>query len=140
MSRHEVPSLISQEMRITGDLVSDSEIQVDGTIDGNVKAQLVIVGETAQIRGTIEAEATRVGGTVTGQIYARKVEIMKTAKVVGDLVHETLSIEAGAFFTGSVKRIDDEAPELAAGEQQVSLVQDSVPNPLSGKIRRAVNK
>ena len=140
MSRHEVPSLISREMRITGDLVSDSEIQVDGTIDGNVKAQLVIVGETAHIRGTIEAEAARVSGTVTGQVHARKVEIMKTAKVVGDIVHETLSIEAGAFFTGNVKRIDDEAPQLAVGDQPVSLVQDSVPNPLSGKVKTAVNR
>ncbi len=140
MSRQEVPSLISREMRITGDVASDSEIQVDGTIDGNVKAQLVIVGETAHIRGTIEAETARVSGTVTGQVHARKVEIVKTAKVVGDIVHESLAIEAGAFVTGNLKRIDDETPQVAVGEQQVSLVKDSVPNPLSGKIRRAVNK
>ena len=140
MTRKGVPSLIRQEMRITGDLVSDSEIQVDGTIDGNVKAQLVTIGETAQIRGTIEAEVARVGGTVTGQVHARKVEIMKTAKVVGDIVHETLTIEAGAFVTGTLKRIDDQTPSLAIGEPQVSLVQDVVPNPLSGKVKTAVNK
>ncbi len=50
-TRQGVPSLISQDMRITGDLVSDGDVQVDGTIDGNVKTGMLTVGEKAQMRG-----------------------------------------------------------------------------------------
>ena len=139
-ARQAVPSLISQDMRITGDLVCDGDIQVDGTIDGNVKTSMLTVGEEAHIRGQIEADSVRVCGSVTGQIQARTVEIVKTAKVVADIIHETLSIEAGAFVTGNIKRADAKAQAPATAEKRVNLVQDSVPNPLSGRAKGAANK
>ncbi len=139
-TRQAVPSLISQDMRITGDLVCDGDIQVDGTIDGNVKTGMLTVGEEAQIRGEIEADSVRVCGSVTGQIQARTVEIVKTAKVVADIVHETLSIEAGAFITGNIKRADAKAPAPATAKKRVNLVQDAVPNPLGGGAKGAANK
>ena len=138
--RQAVPSLISQDMRITGDLVCDGDIQVDGTIDGNVKTGMLTVGEEAQIRGEIEADSVRVCGSVTGQIQARTVEIVKTAKVVADIIHETLSIEAGAFVTGNIKRADAKAQAPATAEKRVNLVQEAVPNPLSGRTKGAANK
>ncbi len=139
-TRQGVPSLISQDMRITGDLVSDGDVQVDGTIDGNVKTGMLTVGETAQIRGEIEADSVRVCGSVTGQILARSVEIVKTAKVVADIIHETLSIEAGAYVIGNIKRADAKAQAPAIAEKRVSLVQDAVPNPLSGRTKDAAKK
>ncbi len=137
-ARQGVPSLISQDMRITGDLVSDGDIQLDGTIDGNVKTGMLTVGEQAQIRGEIEADSVRICGSVTGQIQARTVEIVKTAKVVADIIHETLSIEAGASMTGNIKRADAKAPAIA--EKRVGLVPDAVPNPLSRKAKDAASK
>ncbi len=139
-TRQGVPSLISQDMRITGDLVSDGDIQVDGTIDGNVKTGMLTVGEKAQMHGEIEADSVRVCGSVTGQIQARSVEIVKTAKVVVDIIYETLSIEAGAYVTGNIKRADAKAKAPATAEKRVNLVQDAVPNPLSGKTKDAANK
>jgi cytoskeletal protein CcmA (bactofilin family) len=139
-ARQGVPSLISQDMRITGDLVSDGDIQVDGTIDGNVKTGMLTVGEGAQIRGEIEADSVRVCGSVTGQIQARSVEIVKTANVVADIIHETLSIEAGASVTGNFKRADAKAPAPAIVEKRVDLVPDAVPNPLSRKTKDAASK
>ncbi len=140
VARQGVPSLISQDMRITGDLVSDGDVQVDGTIDGNVKTDMLTVGEMAQMRGEIEADSVRVCGSVTGQIQARSVEIVKTAKVVADIIHETLSIEAGAFVTGNIKRADAKAQAPATAEKRVNLVPDTVPNPLSGRTKDAAKK
>jgi len=127
-------------MRITGDLVSDGDIQVDGTVDGNVKTGMLTVGEEAEIRGEIEADSVRVCGSVSGQIQARTVEIVKTAKVVADVIHESLSIEAGAFVTGNMKRLDAKSQPPAAAEKTVNLVQDAVPNPLSGKAKELLKK
>ena len=139
-TRQGVPSLISTDMRITGELVSDGDIQVDGTIDGNVKTGMLTVGEEAQIRGEIEADSVRICGSVTGQIQARTVEIVKTAKVVAEIIHETLSIEAGAFVTGNFKRADAKSQAPATAEKRVSLVQNAVPNPLSGRTKDAAKK
>ena len=77
---------------------------------------------------------------MTGQIQARSVEIVKTAKVVADIIHETLSIEAGASVTGNIKRADAKAPTPAIVEKRVDLVPDAVPNPLSRKAKDAASK
>ncbi len=135
-----VPSLISEDMRITGDVNSDGDIQVDGEIDGNVKTQMLTVGESAHIRGEIQADSVRICGSVTGKIDARLVEILKTAKVIADIVHEDLSIEVGAFVTGNLRRAEDQEAPPATGEQKMSLVQESVPNPLAAKVKDAANE
>jgi cytoskeletal protein CcmA (bactofilin family) len=100
------PSLLSTDLKISGDLVSQGEIQVDGQIDGDIHTDVLIVGETAQINGEITADSVRVHGYVTGQIKARSVSLAKSAHVLGDILHENLSIEQGAFLEGHCRRIE----------------------------------
>jgi cytoskeletal protein CcmA (bactofilin family) len=100
------PSLLSTDLKITGNLVSQGEIQVDGQIDGDIHTDVLIVGETAKINGEISADTVRVHGYVTGQIKARSVSLAKLAHVVGDILHESLSIEQGAFLEGHCRRIE----------------------------------
>jgi len=98
------PSIISADLRIVGDLSCDGEIHVDGTVDGDVRAHELLIGETANIKGEVVVESVRVHGRVTGLIKARTVHLAKTAHVVGDIMHEELSIETGAFLEGLCKR------------------------------------
>ncbi len=99
------PSIISADLKIVGDLSSDGEIQVDGTIDGDIRTKSLLVGETADITGEIVADSVHVHGAVNGQIKSRSVNLAKTAHVVGDVLHEDLSIETGAFLEGHCKRM-----------------------------------
>ncbi|MBI4183812.1 MAG: polymer-forming cytoskeletal protein [Proteobacteria bacterium] len=105
------PSIISADMRITGDLVSEGEIQVDGTVDGDIKCERLTIGENASVTGEVVAEDVTILGTVTGQIRARAVLLAKTSRVSGDVVHDTLAIESGAYIEGYCRR-------LSAGEGQ----------------------
>jgi cytoskeletal protein CcmA (bactofilin family) len=115
-------------------------VQVDGYIEGDVKTRLLTVGEDAHICGAIEAEVIRVRGAVTGPIHARNVVLTKTSKVTGDIVHESLTIEAGAHVEGNFRRFDSRPPLHVAGEDTVSLIQSTVPNPLVGRIKNAASK
>lgn len=103
--RSSPPSIISADLKIVGDLSSDGEIQVDGTIDGDIRTKSLLVGETANIKGEIVADSVHVHGSVNGQIKSRAVNLAKTAHVVGDVLHEDLSIETGAFLEGHCKRM-----------------------------------
>ncbi len=101
------PSIISKDLKIVGDLSCDGEIQIDGTIDGDIRTKSLLVGETADIKGEIVADTLNVHGSINGQIKARSVNLAKSAHVVGDILHEDLAIETGAFLEGHCKRMAD---------------------------------
>jgi len=108
-----VPSIISADLKIIGDLKCSGDIQIDGAVEGDIDSRLLIVGVGARIEGAIAAETVRVSGTVHGQIKAKTVAMDKTAKVVGDVVHENLTMEAGAFLEGGVRRIEKVDPSAS---------------------------
>ena len=95
------PSLLSSDLVVNGNLESSGDVQIDGSIDGDVKSGSLTISGTGVVRGTIEADEVTIAGTVTGQIRARHVVLLKGAKVIADLIQDKLSIEPGAFFEGS---------------------------------------
>lgn len=103
-----VPSIISIDLKITGDLYSEGEIQVDGHVTGDIHAKVLLVGKSAEINGEIFAETIRVHGSVNGQIKAKYVNLAKTARVVGDIHHENLSIQEGAFLEGLMVHMSEQ--------------------------------
>jgi len=100
------PSFISTDMRLVGDVASDGEVQIDGTVNGDIRTKTLLVGETASIKGEIVAETVRVHGEIVGQIKATNVTLAKTAHMVGDILHENLAIEEGAYLEGHCKRME----------------------------------
>ena len=100
------PSIVSANLRVTGDLESEGDIQIDGAVEGDVRSNSVTVGEHAVVSGAIVAGHVHVAGTVKGQINGKTVELTRTAKVTGDIVHESLAIEAGAFIQGLCRHAD----------------------------------
>ena len=97
-----VPSIITPDLKIIGNLRSDGEIQIDGTVKGDIKAHMLTVGEQGKIDGSTVVETVRIFGTVNGRVQAKTVHLDKSAKVAADITHETLTIEAGAYFEGKV--------------------------------------
>ena len=114
------PSLISADLKIVGDLSSNGEIQIDGTVDGDIRTKSLLVGETANIKGEIIADEVHVHGTINGQIKSRSVNLAKTAHMVGDILHEDLAIETGAFLEGHCKRMVEATKETAGTKDDVA--------------------
>jgi len=100
-------SIISNALRVTGNLDCAGDIEIKGSIDGDVKARNVRIDESGKVKGKVTAESAYVDGTVRGQIVARTVALAGSANVRGDIVHETLSIEAGAFLDGNCRRLTE---------------------------------
>lgn len=100
-----VPSILGSDLEITGDLISDGDIQIDGSVVGNIKTRALTLGANAKVEGTIAAKEARVGGSFDGKLEAEEVTLLKDAKVKGDIAHQNLSIEPGASFEGQVQRI-----------------------------------
>ncbi|MDX1484262.1 MAG: polymer-forming cytoskeletal protein [Alphaproteobacteria bacterium] len=113
-----VPSIISTNLRIVGDLVSEGDVQVDGVIEGDVHARSLTVSEGAAVRGEIKAESVCIRGAVEGQITADQVQLGRTAKVVGDVVHAVLAIESGAFIEGHCRHKPEKVEAVAVTDEE----------------------
>lgn len=107
------PSVISADLKIVGDLHCAGDVQIKGTVEGDIRSRTVTVGEGAQVTGAIYGQAVHVSGSVTGQIEAPTVTVARSGRIEGDVVHESLAVEAGAHLVGTCRRLDSKA---AAGQ------------------------
>jgi cytoskeletal protein CcmA (bactofilin family) len=102
-----VPSVISTDMHVIGNIISpEGVLDIDGQISGNVRAHTISVRENAKIQGDVVGEQVYIYGHIEGLVKARNVTLYASARVTGSIMHETLSIEDGAFVDGKFKRTD----------------------------------
>jgi cytoskeletal protein CcmA (bactofilin family) len=93
-------SVISKALKITGQLESTEDIQIDGEVEGDVRGLSVSVGSNARVKGTVYGEKVELSGSVDGKIEAKKVVLTRTAHMSGDIIHQDITIESGAFIDG----------------------------------------
>ena len=105
-----IETLIGNGTTFKGDIIASKSLRVDGVLVGNIKeAANVIIGETAQVKGNINANYVVVDGTVEGNITASdSIELLNKSKVIGDLTTTILSINEGAKFKGKSLMIEKE--------------------------------
>ncbi len=138
-NRASVPSIISTDLTVIGTLISSGDVQVDGRIEGDIRASALVIGDEASIQGDVYAEDAIIRGRVEGGIRAKKVQLCANAHVEGNILHEALSMESGAVFEGNCRhsnnplndapalREQENAPQAAATEAQKSN-KSSAPN------------
>lgn len=108
------PSMIAPDLRVIGNLVTEGDLQIEGTVEGDIQASTLIVGAGANVKGEIRSNDVTVNGTVVGKIRGRKVRLTDQARVNGDIVHASIAMEEGAHFEGSIHRAEDPLAEGAA--------------------------
>ena len=104
--REAAPSILSADLKITGDVVGGSELVVAGQVHGDIVAKKITIAEGGSVTGAVEADTAMVAGMLTGQLKASAVTLASTAKVVADITHVSLMIESGAVFEGYSRRVD----------------------------------
>ena len=100
------PSILSSDLKIEGDVVSEGDLHINGSIKGDVMAHRLTLGEGGTITGTVEVDVAVIAGNLAGQLTATSVTLASTARVVADITHVSLLIEEGAVFEGFSRRVD----------------------------------
>ena len=102
-------SRISAGTIVKGEILSPSDIRIDGTFEGKVQTKgRVVVGETACIKGDIVCENIDLWGKVEGNIYVKDtLALMEGCSVDGTLNIKRLSVELGATFNGNCRMITE---------------------------------
>ena len=120
-------SVLSSDLHITGNVKTTGDVQIEGTIEGDIRAHLLTVGEGATVKGEVTADDVVVNGRIVGRVRGLKVRLTSTARVEGDIIHKTIAIESGAHFEGSVQRQDDPLSATGGKAQRGMPPQDQGP-------------
>jgi len=112
-------NLISNGTEITGDVKSNGDIRVDGTLTGTLDTKgKVVIGTTGKVNGEVICKNSEVSGAVEGKISVSQLLILKaSSKISGDIATSKLSIEPGAIFTGNCKMSDNNNGGAGKGKE-----------------------
>jgi cytoskeletal protein CcmA (bactofilin family) len=100
-------SIIAQGLEITGNLSTTGEVQLDGSVKGDIRCGAITVGESGVLVGSIVAERAVIRGTVQGTIQAKNVSLERSAVVTGDIAQENIAVDSGAQLDGRIVRKSD---------------------------------
>ncbi len=93
-------SILGADTAITGDVTAETDLHIDGRIEGDVHCATLIQGEGSEIAGAVNAGTARLAGTVRGTITVGELVILKSARIEGDVHYTALTIEPGARVEG----------------------------------------
>lgn len=114
-------TLISAGTTLKGDISSNSDLRIDGTVIGNIQSSAkIIIGGSGVVEGDITAGQTDVSGKVSGNIRAKELLQLRGESVVtGNLYAGKLQIEPSATFNGQC-HMGANIVEMTANEQQAA--------------------
>jgi cytoskeletal protein CcmA (bactofilin family) len=96
-----VETFIGSNSTFKGEIKSTGALRIDGTVEGNVTADYVILGEKGNIRGDVVAQNVIVGGRIEGNVRSKGIiEIKNKGKIIGDILTPKLSIIEGGVIEG----------------------------------------
>ena len=105
-----VPSIISENTQVNGDIISDGIIHVDGEVNGDISCDELVIGVKGSVNGYVNANNLQLFGTLKGQSLVDTLFIAKGAKMMGDATHNSIAIEPGAYIDGRCMRASAAIP------------------------------
>ena len=107
-----IDSVVSSGTVIRGDIAFTGVLRVDGYIEGRLEAQseqaLLVVGETATLRGDVSAVDAVICGLVEGNVVVQRfLELRPGARVIGDVTYCQIEMHVGASVDGRMVHAED---------------------------------
>ncbi len=128
-SKEAISSIIAKEMQITGEIRFKGKARIDGTVDGNISGEYLVLSESGRVNGDLVVDALVCHGTIEGNIQAKLVTAHTTAIIRGRLESANLTVESGATLEGEIKAIRKQPP----GDRPTSVSSAPEKPPSSGK-------
>ena len=100
-------SCIGSGMSVVGKIECDGPAHVFGRIEGELRASDLMIGDSAQIEGSVIAQSVTICGRVKGTIRAVHVKLQNGGAVEGDIFHRSLSVDENSLFEGSSRRVEN---------------------------------
>jgi cytoskeletal protein CcmA (bactofilin family) len=95
-------SLISAGTTLKGDISSNSDLRIDGTLIGNITSSAkVIIGANGVVEGDLQGQQADILGKVSGTVKVKELLQLKGSSIVnGNIQAGKLQVEPTATFNG----------------------------------------
>lgn len=113
----ELRTSLSADAVVTGKLSFTAPTRIDGKLKGDVRCtDLLVIGATAVVEGSVRAHTVRIEGSVRGEIVETKKAIIRSGgRFIGRIEADMIALEDGGFFEGRCSRPGQEAGEKERG-------------------------
>jgi cytoskeletal protein CcmA (bactofilin family) len=122
-------SCIGAGMSVVGKIECNGPAQVFGRIEGELRASNLLIGDGAEIEGSVIAQNVTVCGSVKGAIHAVRVKLQNGGTVEGDIFHKSLSIDESSLFEGSSRRVENPMDPSSSVSPKKKDIQSPAPSP-----------
>ena len=94
------PNRIERSTKITGEIVSEADFRIDGTLEGTITTSgKVVIGKEGVINGNVNCAFADVEGKFSGKIDVKEsLSLKSTSSVEGEVIIGKLIVESGASF------------------------------------------
>ena len=116
-------TLIGAGTTLKGDIKSNNDLRVDGTVIGNINSNAkIIVGTSGVVEGDIMGNQADIVGKVSGNIRAKELlQLRGDSTVTGNIYAGKLQIEPTATFNGQC-HMGANVVEISKNEQQAQAI------------------
>ncbi|MCR9172465.1 MAG: polymer-forming cytoskeletal protein [bacterium] len=96
-------NVIVEGSKVVGDMITESNLRIDGIVEGNVTvASKIVIGKTGQINGNLTCGDADIEGKIDGLIKVEGLLTLRSsARIVGEITTSKLQVEEGANFSGN---------------------------------------
>ncbi len=122
-----VQSVIGPDVEISGNIKSESDIQLHGKLNGDLTCGgLADIGTSSVVKGNVQTETISLAGQLHGNIHAKdKIALKAAARLHGDIRAKRLTVEEGVTFVGKVEvnpaGAGMKGPDVSAREPEADL-------------------
>ncbi len=94
------PNRIERSTKITGEIVSEADFRIDGTLEGTITTSgKVVIGKEGVINGNVNCSFADVEGKFSGKLEVKEsLSLKSTSSVEGEVIIGKLIVESGASF------------------------------------------
>lgn len=112
-------TLIGAGTTLKGDINSNNDLRIDGTVVGKITCSAkIVIGTSGVVEGDISGNHADIVGKVTGNIHTKELlQLRGNCVVKGNLFAGKLQLEPTATFNGEC-RMGANIVEMNANEQQ----------------------
>ncbi len=117
-----ITSIVGNEMTVTGNLAFKGKVRVDGTVEGNINGEYLILSVSGKVTGDITASVVVCHGQVDGNMKVKKLFLKKSGVINGRLETADLSVESGGTLNGEIKANQHQDLQLVQGKPEAQTV------------------